>query len=103
LPLKIGTNRAFELLVLGTSFNANQALQYGVVNQVCSASELMAIANKIALSIAQLPTDAVMTSRKLIKSATHKVLSQVIEDEGNEFSRLVKTPDCKKIMSHFFK
>jgi enoyl-CoA hydratase/carnithine racemase len=103
LPLKIGVNRAFELLVLGTSFNANQALQFGVVNQVCSASELMAIANKIALSIAQLPTDAVMTSRKLIKSATHKVLSQVIEDEGNEFSRLVKTPDCKKIMSHFFK
>ncbi|MGL1957169.1 MAG: enoyl-CoA hydratase-related protein [Colwellia sp.] len=103
LPLRIGQNRAFELMVLGKTFNAEQAHQYGLVNQVCQPDELIAIAEKIALTIALLPHDSVMTSRKLIRQSTQTVLSQIIKDEGEQFSRLVNTDDCKNILANFFK
>ena len=99
----IGQNRAFELMILGGTFNAEQAKEYGIANQVCQPNELLNIAEKTAAAIACLPSDAVMTSRKLIRQATQLSLPQVIENEGNEFSRLVNTDACKNIMAMFFK
>jgi enoyl-CoA hydratase/carnithine racemase len=98
----IGQNRAFELMVLGNTFSAEQALEYGIANQVCSPDELLFISEKIANTISSLPSDAVMTSRKLIRQASQHHLSQVIENEGDEFSRLVNTPECKAILGKFF-
>jgi len=98
----IGQNRAFELMILGDTFTAEQAKEYGIANQVCQPTELLEIAEKKANAIACLPSDAVMTSRKLIRQATQLSVSQVIENEGNEFSRLLKTDTCKNIMSKFF-
>jgi enoyl-CoA hydratase/carnithine racemase len=98
----IGQNRAFELMVLGNTFSAEQALEYGIANQVCSPDELLSMSEDIANTIANLPSDAVMTSRKLIRQASQSQLSQVIENEGHEFSRLVNTPECKAILGKFF-
>jgi enoyl-CoA hydratase/carnithine racemase len=71
LPLRIGHNKAFELLVLGKQFTAEQALDYGLINQICIPEDLLKIgsdiANTIANTIAKLPHDSVMTSRKLMK------------------------------------
>jgi len=102
LPLRIGHNRAFELLVLGKPFTAEQALHYGLINQVCAPEALLEIANNIAQTIAQLPHDAVITSRKLLRQATAKALPQVMQEEVKEFARLMASPECKKIMSQFF-
>jgi len=103
LPLKIGHNRAFELMVLGNTFNAEQAHQYGLINQVCEPNELLSIAKKVALTIAGLPRDSVMTSKRLIRQSTNAVLPQVISNEGDEFARLMDTDDCKNILTQFFK
>jgi len=103
LPRLIGQNRAFELMVLGKSFNAQQAYQYGLVNEVCQSSELLSITDNVATAIAQLPSDSVMTSRRLIRQATHSAVSQAMADEGTEFSRLINTPECKSILAKFFK
>jgi enoyl-CoA hydratase/carnithine racemase len=102
LPRLIGQNRAFELMVLGNSFNAQQAYQYGLVNKVCQPSELMEITDSVAHTITSLPHDAVMTSKRLIRQATQTAVSQVIDDEGFEFSRLINTPECKSILAKFF-
>lgn len=93
----------FQLFVLDDTFNAKQAKEYGIANQVCQPNELLSIAEKTAIAIASLPTDAVMTSRRLISQETQLSLPRIIESEGDEFSRLVKTDACKKIMSMFFK
>jgi len=98
----IGQNRAFELMVLGNTFSAEQAQQFGIANQVCLPEQLLSIADKVAATIASLPHDAVMTSRKLIRQATQAQLSQVIKNEGEEFARLVNTPECKAILGRFF-
>jgi len=102
LPLRIGHTKAFELLVLGKLFTAEQALEYGLINQVCLPNELLAIASSIADTIAQLPHDSVMTSRKLMKQSTQMVMPQVIANEAQEFKRLVQTDECKNILAKFF-
>ncbi|GLX78042.1 enoyl-CoA hydratase [Thalassotalea insulae] len=102
LPLRVGHNRAFELLVLGNLFSGQQAADYGIANQCCQPEELLAIAEKQALTIAALPADATQTSRALMKQATAARVNQAIADEAKEFSRLVKTQTCQDILASFF-
>ncbi|WNC74214.1 enoyl-CoA hydratase-related protein [Thalassotalea psychrophila] len=99
LPLKVGSNRAFELGVLGNPFDAEQAYQYGIVNQVCEPEMLLEIAKHVAEKIARMPDDPVQTSRKLLRSATDKVLEQVIESERDEVMRLLKTDYCQSAVA----
>ncbi|MDG1751150.1 MAG: enoyl-CoA hydratase-related protein [Thalassotalea sp.] len=102
LPLRVGHNKAFELLVLGKLFNGKQALTYGIANSCCSAEILLSTAKETAENIASLPADAVQTSRALMKQATQPQVLTAIEKEGVEFARLVKTDTCKNILASFF-
>ncbi len=81
LPLKVGLNRAFELAVLGAPFTAEQAYQYGIVNQVCQPNEVIAKALNVAQTIAKLPADSVQTSRRLMRQSTDKLMLDVINSE----------------------
>ncbi|WP_057832879.1 enoyl-CoA hydratase-related protein [Colwellia sp. TT2012] len=103
LTQKVGQNKAFELMVLGQSFNAEQALSYGIANQICQPSELIALTAEIAQAIAKLPVESVMTSRRLIRQGNQLALRQVISDESQAFVRLVNTDECKNILAQFFK
>jgi len=103
LPLKMGHNKAFELLVLGNTFSGQQALEYGIINQCCAANELLSIALQTAEKIAKLPTDAVQTSRRLMKQATQAQVEQTMASEVQDFTRLVGTDTCKNILGSFFK
>jgi len=103
LPLRIGHNKAFELLVLGNTFNGQQALDYGIANEICDASDLLVKAQQTARTIATLPSDAVQTSRRLMKQATQTQVVKTMKTEAQEFTRLVKTDTCKNILSSFFK
>lgn len=102
LTQKLGPNKAFELLVLGKAFTAEQALDFGIVNQLCQPSELLSISAEVALSIAKLPVESVMTSRKLIRQANQLALNETINAESQAFFKLVKSDGCKNIISHFF-
>jgi len=102
LPAQIGHTRAFELLVLGKTFSAEQALSYGLINEVCEPETLLALAHGAAKAITALPLDAVLTSKKLIKSEATS-LESAIKVEADEFKRLMASDDCKNILSQFFK
>jgi enoyl-CoA hydratase/carnithine racemase len=101
LPLKVGLNRAFELAVLGAPFTAEQAYQYGIVNQVCQPNEVIAKALNVAQTIAKLPADSVQTSRRLMRQSTDKLMLDVINSEKSEVTRLLKTEYCQSILTKF--
>jgi enoyl-CoA hydratase/carnithine racemase len=103
LSLRLGHNKAFELLVLGNTFNGQQAIDFGIANQLCDINDLLTTAQQTALSIAKLPQDAVLTSRRLIKQASHSQVINTMNVEAQEFTRLVKTDTCKNILASFFK
>ena len=101
LPLKVGHNRAFELAVLGQPFTAEQANQYGIVNQVCQPSEVIAKALNVAQTIAKLPADSVQTSRKLMRQSTDTLMLDVINNEKDEVTRLLKSEYCQSMLNRF--
>jgi enoyl-CoA hydratase/carnithine racemase len=103
LTQKVGPNKAFELMVLGTPFNAEQALNYGITNQTCQASELLSITAQVAQTIASLPVESVMTSRRLIRQGNEQALQQIITAENHAFAHLVQSDECKAILAKFFK
>lgn len=102
LPLKLGHNKAFELLVLGDTFSGQKAHELSLVNHLCKAEELLLHAQQTAIKIAKLPADATQTSRKLMKQAIQVQVLTAIEEEAKEFSRLVKTKTCQNILASFF-
>ncbi len=101
LPLKVGHNRAFELAVLGAPFSAEQAYQYGIVNQVCQPQEVLEKALSVAQSIARLPADSVQTSRKLMRQSTGQLMLEVINNEKSEVTRLLKSEYCQSMLTKF--
>lgn len=102
LTQRVGYNRAFELLVLGELFTPAQALEYGIVNEVTSPETVIERANEVAQKISALPSDSVLTSRRLIKAANQQILVSSMDDEIIEFKRLIKSDDCKAILDKFF-
>ncbi len=101
LPLKVGHNRAFELAVLGEAFTAEQAYKYGIVNQVCRPQEVLEKARNVAQNIAKLPADSVQTSRRLMRQSTNKLMLDVLNNEKDEVTRLLKSEYCQSMLNRF--
>lgn len=53
LPQLVGKGRAFEMIMTAGMIDANQALQYGLVNHVTTQEELLPLAQKIAEKISR--------------------------------------------------
>jgi len=100
LPLKVGLNKAFELAVLGETFGAEQAYQYGIVNKVCQPNELVELALSIADSISKLPPDSVQTSKRLMRQSITSFMPDVLNNEKAEVMRLLKTEYCQSLFSN---
>ena len=77
LPRRVGYARAAEIVLTGEPFGAEQALNWGVVNRLCTADQLMtevlATASKIArnapLSIRQAKRSMIFGQRMDLRSA----------------------------------
>lgn len=103
LPQLVGHAKAFELLVLGDSFNAEQALAMNLINKVVEPTQLLSTANDYANKILSLPNDAVMKSRELLKNANKLAVKQAFASEMDYFEQLMLSDECKSILQSFFK
>lgn len=96
-----GTKIANQLLMLGESFNADLALKAGIINYISPNEKIIESGRNLALKLAKQPTDALKTTKRLMKSHHGKIVSQTIKDELVEFSRLLNTSASKEIFSAF--
>ena len=99
-PLRLGAQRAFELLCLGDAFDAQRACQAGMVNQVVAADELEAVAMKAAARLALKPPGALVAARKLMRGDTSAILAQ-IERESALFAERLASDEAKEAFSAF--
>ncbi|MFD2165350.1 enoyl-CoA hydratase-related protein [Thalassotalea euphylliae] len=97
----VGHVKAFELLVIGQTFSAEKALALNLITEVISSDELLDKAQTYAETIAALPHDAVLTSRRLLKEANQSLVKKAMASEFDAFSRLMQTDECKSILSKF--
>lgn len=100
-PTIMGHQRASELLLLGERFSATKAHEYGLVNEVLPPEQVYQYALDKATTLASLPSEAVQTSKHLIKRSQASQISDTISLELVNFSRLLGTPEAQAIMQAF--
>ena len=101
LPQLAGYHRAAEILLTGEFFSVEVAAQMGLVNQALPASALESFVRSKAESLSALPSDAVRTTKRLMKAAQASTVQKVMQEELAEFTRLLSGPDAKEAFEAF--
>ena len=86
LPPLIGPGRAAEMLLLGTSVSAPQALQWGLVNRVVEAGALDAAVDELLDSLARCAPGAVRLQKELIIRWRETDLPSAVQAGVNAFA-----------------
>ena len=97
----MGHARAFELLVMGRPYTAEQAKEAGLVNTVVAPVDVDAEAMKAAREIAALPPGAVAISRKLLRGEPDAAIAR-IDEETVLFGQRLKSPEARQAFEAFF-
>ena len=99
---KIGEGRARELLLTGKLITADQAAEYGLINEVVPSENLDAVVEKLANDLI---TKTSGESLKMIKQMISGVQDLTVEDAltyASEMNaRARETEDCKKGIASF--
>lgn len=102
VPLLVGQVRAMSWLLLGSPILADEALQSGLVNAVYDTPEALE-EHTLALAkrLAELPPQAVMASKRLIKSHGRDQLQAVLAREGQQFIDQLPLPEAREALAAF--
>ncbi len=95
LPQLIGKGRAMEMIMTAGMIDANQALQYGLVNHVTTLEELIPFAEKIAGKIMKNSSVAIAAAISAI-NANYEDGQNGFEVEIEEFGKCFGTGDFKE-------
>ncbi|GBO84754.1 enoyl-CoA hydratase/isomerase family protein [Marinobacter salsuginis] len=101
LAHKLGAGRAAELMLLGRTLGADEARDWGIVNEVVPDSEFDNRLNRMIEKVAQGPTRAYGAFRKLIDQANGGRLADHLEAERAAFLEMTRTEDFAEGVSAF--
>lgn len=93
MPRKIGDRRARELMLTNRVLKADEALEWGVVNQVVPNDELADATAKLAAQIAAGPTQAFGQVKALLNTSFDQSLETQMELEARAIAAMIATPD----------
>jgi enoyl-CoA hydratase/carnithine racemase len=82
LPKIVGLGRAFELLLLGDTIDADSAQRYGLVNRVVPPAELLPAARKLARRLADASPLALGMTKRMLNQELGLDLASAIEAEA---------------------
>ena len=101
LPLLAGYQRAAEVLMLGQPFSAQKAYELGIVTAVVPQEDLFKEAEKAAATLAGLPRESLRFTKRMMRAAHEKIISERIVEEGREVLERLRSPEAKEAMSAF--
>jgi enoyl-CoA hydratase len=101
LPRLVGPNRAKELIFSGKSLTAQQAKEWGLVNEVFPAEELRAKVTEIAQKISQNGLVAVASAKDSVVNGLNMSKEDGLRYESSLFANLFATEDQKEGMQAF--
>ena len=99
-PRIMGQQRAFQLLVLGEPFTAEQAMAAGFVNAIVAAADLEATAMKAATRLAAKPPGALALSRRLMRGDPSDIAARV-DLEAGHFGERLSSPEAREAFAAF--
>ncbi len=101
LPRLVGLARAFELAMLGERLNAATAAQYGLVNRVFPASQLMSETHALARKLTAAPTQALGRIKHALNFGLSHDLPDALEFEAVEQAAAARHPEYKEGLRAF--
>jgi enoyl-CoA hydratase/carnithine racemase len=102
IPALVGQRRAAELLLLGDSFSAQQALELGLVNQVLpDAAQCEARAIEVAHKAAAMPPQSMRTAKKLMRQAMEPMLRAAHDREIAALTPSLLGVEAREAMTAF--
>jgi enoyl-CoA hydratase len=102
LPRLIGPGRATEMILLGDTISATEALGLGLVNRVVPAAEVVAVARELAERLAATPRLAVQAGKRAIAAGLRHGPDAGREAEATEIAALFETHDAQEGLAAFF-
>lgn len=101
LPLLVGLPKATEILMLGESFSAETALNYGLINAVLPDAEYQQIAYEKAQKLAAQPAKGVRLTKHLLRKANAESVMKTMVDEAEYFKSMLLSAEANEAMSAF--
>jgi len=95
LPQLVGKGRAMELIMTAGMIDANQALQYGLVNHVTTPEELIPLAEKLASKISRNSSVAIAAAIEAV-NAGYEDGENGYEAEITQFGKCFGTADFQE-------
>src|SRR5437868_8924525 len=96
LPRVVGMGRAFEMLLLGDTIDVAEALRCGLVNKVVPHADLLPAAYEWARRLAQGPTLAISTTKRMLNHEPNMDLVSAIEAEAQAQALLLMGDDHRR-------
>lgn len=101
LPRLMGVKRAMEIALLGDRFDAQRALELGLVNRVVPAAELEAQTLALAQRLASGPTAVYGRTKRLINESFEHSLAEQLLAEQDSFAESAMGEDFAEGVSAF--
>ena len=93
LARAVGEKRAKELILTGRSFTAEEALDWGLANQICAPDKLLETVHGVARRIADNAPIAVRQAKQAIHKGLQMGLMDGLAFEIEAYNRTVPTED----------
>ncbi len=101
LPRIVGVRKALELALTNRVLTAQEALEWGLVNEVVAPDELMARAEAQAAALAQGPTKAFGEAKRLMREGLEGSLETQMELEARAIAAAGARPDGREGIKAF--
>ncbi len=101
LPRVIGTARAAQMSLTGEMIDAHTALEWGMVNELCSPEALMPRVRELAATIAANPPLAVRETKRLLRASSAMELDTMLAHCAARQSRLHHSADHHEALAAF--
>jgi enoyl-CoA hydratase len=96
LPRAVGSRRAKEILLTGKPFTAAQAFEWGMLNRLCKAENLMAEALETAATIAGNAPISTRQIKQSVNMGLNMDLHSAMMFEIEAYNRMVPTEDRRE-------
>jgi 2-(1,2-epoxy-1,2-dihydrophenyl)acetyl-CoA isomerase len=101
LARMVGLRRAKEMALLNPVLSANQALEWGLINQVVADEQVLPAALEIASQLAKGPTLALGKAKRLILSGATESLESQMEKESRAIAAMGGNADGREGVAAF--
>jgi methylglutaconyl-CoA hydratase len=101
LIANVGEKRARDLMLTGRIFNAQEALQLGLVNEIVAPDQLMRRTHELAAQLLENSPTSLRATKALLSSYTRAQLDRQIDQAVNENAAIRQTADFKEGISAF--